>query len=134
MENLLRRARSAGIGVMLATQSPGDLDYKCRENVRAWFVGLVKEDTALKKLRPMFSDARGPDVISKLSAQRMGQFHLQREGQVQALRADRNVLLTEQLPEAEILALAHETRGPETDPPSGADSPPLSEQAPKTPK
>jgi hypothetical protein len=32
MEDLLRRARSAGVGVFLATQSPGDLDYKCKEN------------------------------------------------------------------------------------------------------
>ncbi len=37
---------------MLATQSPGDLDYKCRENVRNWFVGLVKEPRALEKLKP----------------------------------------------------------------------------------
>jgi hypothetical protein len=28
------RARSAGVGVFLATQSPGDFDYKCKENVR----------------------------------------------------------------------------------------------------
>ena len=43
MENLLRRARSAGLGLLLATQSPGDFDYKCRDNIRTWFVGQVKE-------------------------------------------------------------------------------------------
>ena len=47
MENLLKRARSAGLGLLLATQSPGDFDYKCKENLHAWFVGLVKEKTAL---------------------------------------------------------------------------------------
>ncbi|HZI08707.1 MAG TPA: DUF87 domain-containing protein, partial [Archangium sp.] len=93
MENLLKRARSAGVGVMLATQSPGDFDYKCRENVRTWFVGRVKEDTALKKLKPMFTDARGVDVTAKLAGQKMGHFHVQRDGQVQQLKADRNLIL-----------------------------------------
>ena len=119
MENLLRRARSAGLGLMLATQSPGDLDYKCRENVRTWLVGRVTEEVALKKLKPMFANGRGGDGTQKLATQQMGRFHLQREGQpVQQLKADRNVILTEQLSEDEILRLARQTgerstRGPE---------------------
>ena len=47
MEDLLKRARATGVGLLLATQSPGDFDYKCRDNIRAWFVGRVKEETAL---------------------------------------------------------------------------------------
>ena len=43
LESLLKRGRSAGLGVMLATQSPGDLDYKGRDNLRAWLVGRVQE-------------------------------------------------------------------------------------------
>ncbi|RKH33052.1 ATP-binding protein [Corallococcus sicarius] len=109
MENLLKRARSAGIGVMLATQSPGDFDYKCRENVRTWFVGRVKEDRALSKLRPMFSDAR-IDAATRLPAQKMGQFHVLRDGQVEQLKADRNIIKTDQLSEDEILQLAHRSR------------------------
>ncbi|RKH04978.1 ATP-binding protein [Corallococcus carmarthensis] len=106
MENLLRRARSAGVGVMLATQSPGDLDYKCRDNVRAWFAGRVKEETALRKLKPMFAEAR-VDASVRLPAQKTGQFHVLREGQVEQLKADRNIIKTEQLSEEEILQLAH---------------------------
>jgi hypothetical protein len=109
MENLLKRARSAGLGVMLATQSPGDLDYKCRENVRNWFVGAVKEEVALKKLKPMFSEAQ-VDAGARLPGQKQGQFHLLREGQVQQLKAGRSVIRTEQLAEDEILRLAHRTR------------------------
>ena len=48
MEDLLKRARSAGVGVFLATQSPGDFDYKCKENVRTWLIGRVKEPRARK--------------------------------------------------------------------------------------
>ncbi|GMU01180.1 hypothetical protein KH5H1_53000 [Corallococcus caeni] len=109
MENLLKRARSAGIGVMLATQSPGDLDYKCRENVRSWFIGRVREDRALGKLRPMFSDAR-VDPATRLPAQKTGQFHVLRDGQVEQLKADRNIIKTDQLSEDEILQLAHRSR------------------------
>ncbi|WIG95567.1 helicase HerA-like domain-containing protein [Myxococcus sp. SDU36] len=108
MENLLKRARSAGVGVMLATQSPGDLDYKCRENVRSWFVGGVKEDNALKKLKPMFTEAR-IDAETRLPGQKMGQFHVLREGKVQQLKADRSAIRTDQLSEDEILKEARRT-------------------------
>jgi energy-coupling factor transporter ATP-binding protein EcfA2 len=109
MENLLKRARSAGLGLLLATQSPGDFDYKCRENIRSWFVGRVTQPTALAKMRPMLSDCR-VDVESRLPNQATGQFHLIREGEVTAFRAGRSLVATEQLPEGEILALARRTR------------------------
>ena len=50
LQSLLKRARSAGLGIMLATQSPGDLDYKSRDQITSWFIGRVREDTALRKL------------------------------------------------------------------------------------
>ena len=58
MEHLLKRARSAGLGLLLATQSPGDFDYKCRDNIRTWFVGQVKEANSIAKMKPMLSDCR----------------------------------------------------------------------------
>ena len=51
LQSLLKRARSAGLGIMLATQSPGDLDYKSRDQITSWFIGRVREDTALRKLQ-----------------------------------------------------------------------------------
>ena len=105
MENALRRWRSAGLGVMLATQSPGDFDYKCRENVRNWFVGRVKEDTALNKMRPMLKEAR-TDIAAKLPGLETGQFFVVRAGQVESLAAARSLIAAEQLSEAEILRLA----------------------------
>jgi hypothetical protein len=109
MENLLKRARSAGLGLLLATQSPGDFDYKCRENIRSWFVGRVTQPTALAKMKPMLSECR-VDVESRLPNQSTGQFHLIREGDVTAFRADRSLVTTEQVSEAEIPALARRTR------------------------
>ncbi|HYO73052.1 MAG TPA: zonular occludens toxin domain-containing protein, partial [Archangium sp.] len=108
MENLLRRARSAGLGVMLATQSPGDFDYKCRDTIRSWFVGRVKERNSLEKMKPMLSEAR-VDFTAKIPNQTTGQFHVLREGNVQPIKADPSVLSTEQLPDDELLRLAAST-------------------------
>ena len=105
MENALRRWRSAGLGVLLASQSPGDFDYKCRENVRNWFIGRVKEDTALNKMRPMLKEAK-TDIAAKLPGLEAGQFFVVREGQVESLAAARSLVSAEQLPEAELLRLA----------------------------
>jgi len=41
---------------MLATQSPGDLDYKSRDQITSWFIGRVREDTALRKLKAAFPE------------------------------------------------------------------------------
>jgi hypothetical protein len=109
MESLLKRGRSAGLGVLLATQSPGDLDYRCRDTIRTWFLGRIKEQTALQKLRPMWGESSG-DLGVKLPGQEQGEFHLVREGKVTHLRAQRSVLVTEQLPDTSLLALARRTR------------------------
>jgi DNA helicase HerA-like ATPase len=106
MENLLKRARSAGVGIFLATQSPGDFDYKCKENVRSWLIGRVKEPRAIDKLKPMLAAAKG-NVFDKLPGQQAGEFYLVRESSVAAVRSDKSFLDTEQMPEDEIAALAH---------------------------
>lgn len=108
MESLLKRGRSAGLSVFLATQSPGDLDYRCRDNVRTWFLGRIKEPTALQKLKPMAGDA-----VDRLAAQSPGEFFLVDENGAVPFSAHRSILTTEQLPEAEMLSLAKRTRSPE---------------------
>lgn len=105
MEDLLKRARSAGVGIFLATQSPGDFDYKCRENVGTWLLGRVRETRAIEKLKPMLSAGRG-NVLDRLAAQTTGEFQLVREGTVQAVRSDPSLIRTDQLSESEILELA----------------------------
>lgn len=109
MENLLKRARSAGVGVFLATQSPGDLDYKCKENVRSWLLGRVKEPRALEKLKPMLAAGRA-DAADKLAGQGAGEFHLVRESEVTAVRSDESFVRTEQVPEDRIAELARAGR------------------------
>ena len=90
---------------MLATQSPGDLDYKCRENVRNWFVGLVKETRALEKLKPLLSESK-LDAAAVLPKQKVGQFFMLSESAAAPVQARRNLVETRQLSEPEIAALA----------------------------
>ena len=118
MEHLLRRARSAGLGLLLATQSPGDFDYRCRDNIRTWFVGQVKEANSLAKMKPMLSDCR-VDVAARLPTQTTGQFHLIRDGVVTGLLSTPSAVDPLQIPEDEILSLARQTL--ETRPASRCD-------------
>lgn len=41
---LLKQARAFGIGLVLATQNPGDLDYKGLSNAGTWFIGRLQSD------------------------------------------------------------------------------------------
>ena len=111
LQSLLKRARSAGLGIMLATQSPGDLDYKSRDQITSWFIGRVREDTALRKLRAAFQSESGLDPAVVLPGQTVGEFHLVQEGLVRPMRAQRSLISAEQVPFDRIEQLARETKG-----------------------
>jgi hypothetical protein len=111
LQSLLKRARSAGLGMMLATQSPGDLDYKSRDQITSWFIGRVREDTALRKLKAAFQSESGLDPAAVLPHQTVGEFHLVQEGLVRAIKAHRSLINAEQVPFDRIEHLARETKG-----------------------
>lgn len=109
LQDLLRRARSAGLGVLLATQSPGDLDYKGRDNIRTWWIGRIAADTAIEKMKPLLSEAR-VQIGPKLAGLAVGEFFQVASGHVTELKADRSLLDTEQLAEDRIEELARASR------------------------
>jgi DNA helicase HerA-like ATPase len=41
---LLKQARAYGLGIVLATQNPVDLDYKGLANTGTWFIGRLQTD------------------------------------------------------------------------------------------
>lgn len=47
---LLKQARAFGIGLILATQNPGDLDYKGLTNAGTWFIGRLQSDNDRAKV------------------------------------------------------------------------------------
>lgn len=44
MLTLLKQARAYGLGVVLATQNPVDLDYKGLSNTGTWFLGRLQTE------------------------------------------------------------------------------------------
>jgi uncharacterized protein DUF87 len=48
---LLKQARAFGLGVVLATQNPVDLDYKGLANIGTWFVGRLQTDEDKERIR-----------------------------------------------------------------------------------
>jgi hypothetical protein len=44
MMTLLKQARAFGVGVVLATQNPVDLDYKALSNTGTWFIGRLQTE------------------------------------------------------------------------------------------
>jgi DNA helicase HerA-like ATPase len=107
MFDLLRRARSEGVGILLATQNPGDLDYKARDLIGTWLVGKVAQDRAIEKMRHLLSSY--PNVGSRLATQPTGHFFVLGDG-VREIKADRSMMSTEQLADTEIAALARAGR------------------------
>lgn len=47
---LLKQARAFGIGLILATQNPGDLDYKGMGNMGTWFIGRLQSENDRKRV------------------------------------------------------------------------------------
>ncbi len=103
MFDLLRRARSGGLGVLLATQNPGDFDYKARDNIATWLVGKVSQARAIEKMRNLIGAY--PNVGPRLANQPTGHFFALANTRASEVRSDRSMMQTEQLSESEVLEL-----------------------------
>ncbi|HKP59556.1 MAG TPA: DUF87 domain-containing protein, partial [Polyangiales bacterium] len=108
LQGLLKRARSAGLGVMLATQSPGDLDYKARDNIGTWWVGRIASGAAIDKMKPLLSECR-IDISGALATQSTGEFFQISGGNSVRIRSERSLMNTTQLTEDRIVELARAT-------------------------
>ena len=71
---LLKQARAGGLGCILATQNPGDLDYRGLSNISTWFLGRLTTEQDIAKveraLRAVFEASGGsPEEFRKLMTQ-----------------------------------------------------------------
>jgi hypothetical protein len=66
---LLKQARAFGIGVVLATQNPVDLDYKALGNTGTWFLGRLQTDRDKSRLLDGLESAAGS--MDRTTADRM---------------------------------------------------------------
>jgi Helicase HerA, central domain len=56
---LIKQARAFGVGVVLATQNPVDVDYKALSNAATWMVGRLQTDRDKQRLLDGMSAASG---------------------------------------------------------------------------
>jgi hypothetical protein len=97
------------MGIVIGTQSPGDLDYKGRDNITTWALGRIQDNTALEKIK-FAGEGTTFDIRSLLPRFSAGRFLLRTEGAVSEVQADRSLVETNQVPEERILELATATR------------------------
>lgn len=69
---LLKQARAYGVGIVLSTQNPVDLDYKGLSNIGSWFIGRLQTkqdiDRVIDGLIKSGSDALDKATITRLLA------------------------------------------------------------------
>ena len=74
---LLRQARKYGLGMVLATQSPGDLDYKGLAQIGTVGLGRIKQQQEIAKVATYLANMPGADVdslVAGLPDKRPGEF------------------------------------------------------------
>ena len=63
---LMKQARAFGVGVVLATQNPVDIDYKALSNAGTWMVGRLQTDRDKQRLLDgMSAAAGGVDIAAR---------------------------------------------------------------------
>jgi hypothetical protein len=64
MLNLLKQARAFGLGVVLATQNPVDLDYKGLANTGTWFLGRLQTERDKQRVLEGLEGAAAAQSVS----------------------------------------------------------------------
>jgi Helicase HerA, central domain len=82
---LMKQARAFGVGVVLATQNPVDVDYKVLSNATTWMIGRLQTERDRDRLLDGMRSAAGGVDINQLAATISGlskrEFVLHRSGQ-----------------------------------------------------
>lgn len=86
---LVKQGRAFGVGCILATQNPGDIDYKGLSNCATWVVGKLQTKRDRDKVREGLNDAEfsPSDLAKKLARPQTGEFMLlNKEGDVHFIK------------------------------------------------
>jgi len=67
MLRMLKQARAFGVGLVLATQNPVDVDYKGLSNIGTWFIGKLATDQDKARLLDGLSSADGSVDVRELN-------------------------------------------------------------------
>ena len=81
---LMKQARAFGVGVVLATQNPVDVDYKALSNAGTWMIGRLQTERDKQRLTEGLSSASGGVDVAAVAATISGlakrEFVLRRAG------------------------------------------------------
>jgi hypothetical protein len=84
---LMKQARAFGVGVILSTQNPVDLDYKAMSNAGTWMIGRLQTDRDKARLLEGMASAAGSVDVAAVDATISGlgkrEFVLRRAGKDQ---------------------------------------------------
>ncbi len=72
---ILKQARAFGVGLVLVTQNPVDIDYKAQSNAGAWIVGRLQTDNDKRRILDGISGGM-PDLDARISNLEKRQFVL----------------------------------------------------------
>ena len=72
---ILKQARAFGVGLVLVTQNPVDLDYKAMSNAGTWIVGRLQTDNDKRRILDGISGGM-PDLDARISSLEKRQFIL----------------------------------------------------------
>lgn len=62
---LLKQARAYGLGLVLATQNPADLDYKALSNIGTWFLGRLQTERDKERVLDGMIGTAQPEGLSR---------------------------------------------------------------------
>jgi len=115
LQELLKRAGAAGLGLVLASQRPGELDYRRGAAIETWFVGKTDEPT-LERMKALFEQRPlGHRNPSRLES---GRFVMLHDGGARDVERGSPLIRIERIAEAELKTLAARTH------PRARDTPP----------
>ena len=63
---LLKQARAFGVGMLLSTQNPVDLDYKAMSNAGTWCIGRLQTERDKARILEALQSARGDSDVAEL--------------------------------------------------------------------
>ncbi|MFQ3578155.1 MAG: DUF87 domain-containing protein [Verrucomicrobiia bacterium] len=110
LERLLRERNPGGIGFVLCSSDPAELDFSPLARVGTWMLGLTKKRRAIEQLSSLFSARAMPEGF--LSGLSVGQFVFASNGKAFPIRSHPSIVETRamELPELEALARLNATQ------------------------
>lgn len=82
---LLAQGRAQGIGLLIGTQNPNDIDYKALTNVGTWLLGNLRERDCARDLEAVL-EARGIESSSLFTIPQRNFLLLKKDGTTTAIR------------------------------------------------